>query len=111
MKDSTKAIAQTLFPEDEKLDPRLAGLLVKANKINDAAAAFIQAAAKAMTDDKNPIYGDNETAVNRAVERAQNALREGGYAVKHLRSPKGDDFWDHTTITASTRDGEESATL
>jgi hypothetical protein len=70
------------------LHPYLAPLLVKASKVQDAAADFISASQKALENDKQPIYGTNQLAVVNVQRTMQQVIRQVNAAIQNLRHPK-----------------------
>jgi hypothetical protein len=94
MTATTKTTAEQhpLFDDDAPdLHPYLAPLLIKANKVQDAAADFISAAQKALENDKQPIYGGNQLAVINVARTMNQIIRQTNMAIQNLRHPKQQD--------------------
>jgi hypothetical protein len=106
MATTPRAIVQTLI-EDEDMPTVFASLVVKASKISDAAAGFIDAADKAFADDKKGIFGRQATVLSKAMDICQEVIKEGAAVSKLLRNP----FDSDTRLTTTTSVEETQQTI
>jgi hypothetical protein len=94
MPTTVKTPAQHPLFEDDAPDlhPYLAPLLIKASKVQDAAADFISTSQKALENDKQPIYGGNQLAVVNVQRTMQQIIRQCNQAIQNLRHPKSQEM-------------------
>ncbi|NEG90582.1 hypothetical protein [Bifidobacterium aerophilum] len=86
-KATPKAIQQALIT-DEDLSASLACLVPVSSRITDSAATFIDKASKLLYDDKVALSTTQLFAVQRAIDVAQQVVKEGSAVNRLLRNPE-----------------------